>query len=88
MWLLQSQEPEAWGRLREVLRQARVLGEVEKHLKKLIRPAVKPQQTSWAGMPIQPVSGQAEGFKVNETGVWYHPPHDPGEDPTPRARNI
>jgi hypothetical protein len=35
------------------------LGEVEKHLKKLIRPAVKPQ----------PVSGQAEGFKVDETGV-------------------
>jgi hypothetical protein len=26
MWLLQSQDPEAWGRLREVLRQARVLG--------------------------------------------------------------
>lgn len=27
------------------------------------------------------MSGQAEGFKVTETGVWYHPPHDPTEDP-------
>jgi putative DNA primase/helicase len=62
-----------------------------KDLKEEVKRCARTLKNSTGGNPThplkpQPVSGLAEEFKVNDRGVWYHPPHDPLEDPKPPVR--